>query len=115
VSERSTDLERKTQAPIRTLKVEVIKGPDKGKSVVDNRGSVTIGTAAGNDLVLTDETVSRYHLELERCGDRIAVQDHGSTNGTAVGPMLIEKRRSSSCIRATATGGFAADRPRCGL
>ena len=50
--------------------------------------SLTIGSAPGNDLVTTDTTVSRYHVELRRQSDRILVEDHRSTNGTclAYGP-----------------------------
>jgi len=52
---------------------------------------ITIGSAPGNDLVLEDETISRYHLELRASGDRIAVHDLGSTNGTLHGSLQIEK------------------------
>jgi DNA-binding NtrC family response regulator len=77
--------------PLGTLRAEVVKGPDAGKTLVASSDVLTIGTAPGNDLVLTDETVSRYHLELKLRGDRIAVQDLGSTNGTAQGPTMIER------------------------
>jgi DNA-binding NtrC family response regulator len=77
--------------PLRSLRIEVVGGPDKG--AVFERGSeaVTIGTAADNDLVVTDETVSRYHAELRPIGDRVLVIDHGSTNGTAVGPAHLAR------------------------
>ena len=52
--------------------------------------SLTIGTARGNDLVLTDETVSRYHLELSATPTGISAVDLGSTNGTRFGPVSIE-------------------------
>src|SRR5262249_14682059 len=52
---------------------------------------ITVGTAVGNDFVLTDDTVSRYHLELASRGDRILVQDLGSTNGTRAGAAFIER------------------------
>ncbi len=81
--------------PVRTLRVEVIRGPDTGKSFLAPGGSVSIGSAPGNDLVLTDDTVSRYHLELLRDGDRILIQDHGSTNGVLVQGTLVERARIS--------------------
>ena len=71
--------------PLKTIRVEVSSGSDKGRRAVASGDSVTLGTAEGNDLVLTDPMVSRYHLELRRSGGRILVTDLGSTNGTAVG------------------------------
>ena len=35
-------------------------------------------------------TVSRFHLELRRAEDRIVALDHGSTNGTLIGPVLVD-------------------------
>lgn len=52
---------------------------------------VAVGTAPDNDLVLSDVTVSRYHLELRHLGERILVQDLGSTNGTRSGAVMIER------------------------
>ena len=75
--------------PVRALKLEVTGGPDRGVTWTGSSDSVTIGTAKDNDLCLTDETVSRYHVELRTEGDRIHVKDHGSTNGTMVGPAQI--------------------------
>ncbi len=77
--------------PVKTVRVEVTGGPDAGRDYLARSDSVTIGTADGNDLVLTDPTVSRYHLELRRHGDRILAVDLGSTNGTAIGSVLVER------------------------
>ncbi|MBI4814643.1 MAG: sigma 54-dependent Fis family transcriptional regulator [Deltaproteobacteria bacterium] len=68
--------------PIRALEVEVTDGPDRGRTATSSSDTLTIGTAAPNDLVLSDPTVSRYHADLVRRHDRIAIVDHGSTNGT---------------------------------
>ena len=73
-----------TGIPLKTIRVEVTSGPDRGKVVVAHGDTVTLGTAAGNDLLLTDPMVSRYHLELRRSAGRILVTDLGSTNGTGV-------------------------------
>jgi DNA-binding NtrC family response regulator len=83
--------------PIRALRVEVIAGPDEGQRYIADQGdTVTIGTAPGNDLVLTDETVSRYHLELRRKGDRVQIEDLGSTNGTRIGALHLERAVASA-------------------
>ncbi len=68
--------------PVRTLCAEVVDGPNAGTKRVAETETLTIGTADGNDLVLQDPTVSRYHVELTRGGEGIRVIDHGSTNGT---------------------------------
>ncbi len=48
-----------------------------------------MGSAPGNDLALTDGTVSRFHLEIVRRADRIVIVDHRSKNGTRVGPVSL--------------------------
>jgi DNA-binding NtrC family response regulator len=73
------------------LTVQVVGGPDEGKQVESSAETVAVGTAAGNALQLTDATVSRYHLELTRRTDRIEVVDLGSTNGTCVGPVYVQR------------------------
>ena len=75
--------------PVRAVKVVVERGPDAGKSVTAQRESISIGTAHGNDLELTDPRVSRYHLELTALGDRIRVADKGSTNGTKIDAVML--------------------------
>lgn len=78
------------QAPVRTIRLTVIKGPDQGK-VVSGSETLSLGTAPGNDLVLTDETVSRHHAEIARKGDRLELVDYDSTNGTSVGSTWITR------------------------
>jgi len=75
--------------PVRVLRVEVVSGPDAPRPPMTTTDSVTVGTARGNDLELTDPTVSRYHLELRREGEGIVVIDHGSTNGSRIGAVLL--------------------------
>jgi DNA-binding NtrC family response regulator len=74
-----------------TLVVDVLEGPDAGTSVNVDREVATVGSAAGNDLVLRDETVSRYHLELVRLERGVRVVDLGSTNGTFIAGVQLER------------------------
>jgi DNA-binding NtrC family response regulator len=76
--------------PVLALSVEVIAGPDRGKQL-DGTDELTIGTAEGNDLVLTDRTVSGFHLRAARAMNGIAIEDRHSTNGTFVGEIRIDK------------------------
>ena len=77
--------------PVQTLRVEVTAGPDKGRQLSVDEDRMAVGTAENNELVLSDDTVSRYHLDLIRVPEGVAVEDHGSTNGTYVGPVRIER------------------------
>jgi DNA-binding NtrC family response regulator len=52
---------------------------------------VTLGSAPDNDLVLSDETVSRHHARILRSGDRYLLQDLGSTNGSAVNGVSVKE------------------------
>jgi transcriptional regulator with GAF, ATPase, and Fis domain len=61
----------------------VLSGTQKGVTKVLG-GRMTIGKAADNDLVLSDDTVSRHHCELVRAPDGIHVRDLESTNGTKI-------------------------------
>jgi DNA-binding NtrC family response regulator len=75
--------------PVRTLSLRVVGGADLGLSLEDATGPVTVGNAEGNSLRLTDPSVSRFHVELSRRGDKVVVKDLGSTNGTQVGGLLL--------------------------
>ena len=46
---------------------------------------VTIGRATGNDIVLDDYAVSRFHIRVERRAEKWIVVDLNSTNGALVG------------------------------
>src|SRR5438552_624213 len=52
------------------------------------RSGLTVGQAAGNQLVLAGEGVGRYHLRITSDGARVAVTDLGSRSGT-----LLDERR----------------------
>jgi DNA-binding NtrC family response regulator len=75
--------------PVRTLSLKVVGGVDLGLALSDATGPVTVGNAEGNSLRLTDPSVSRFHVELSRRGDRVVVKDLGSTNGTQVNGLLL--------------------------
>jgi len=73
----------------RTFRLRVASGPDKGKEHVLDEGTTMVGTHADNDLVLTDATVSRYHLEIRVRRDGIEVRDLDTTNGTKHGGARV--------------------------
>jgi DNA-binding NtrC family response regulator len=83
-------LEYPDAQPVQTLVVQVVDGPDKGTEAQAKVETLTVGTANGNDLELSDKTVSRYHLELNSDGEGIRIVDCGSTNGTWFGAARID-------------------------
>jgi DNA-binding NtrC family response regulator len=72
------------------LRFIVVAGPDKGRSVLCDAARVTVGTETGNDLVLTDPTVSRKHCELTSTAAGFLLRDLRSTNGLRLGGCRVE-------------------------
>jgi transcriptional regulator with PAS, ATPase and Fis domain len=70
-------------------RISVTAGPSAGTSIDMAGAPVRIGSAAENDLVLSDNTVSRQHCELEATAGGIRVRDAGSTNGILVGEVRV--------------------------
>jgi transcriptional regulator with PAS, ATPase and Fis domain len=71
------------------VRLQVARGPDAGLSIDLAGQSVKIGTGDDNDLVLTDDTVSRTHCELEPAPGGMRVRDAGSTNGVFCGTARV--------------------------
>jgi DNA-binding NtrC family response regulator len=69
----------------------VIEGPDAGASLRAQVSEVSIGTAPGNDLLLTDPTVSRHHFSITATPDGFLVRDLGSSNGTWAGRVRLQQ------------------------
>ncbi len=67
----------------------VVAGPDKGKETTIEVGTLMVGLHPNNDFVLTDDTVSRYHLEVQHRDHGLAVQDLSTTNGTFHGDTRV--------------------------
>jgi pSer/pThr/pTyr-binding forkhead associated (FHA) protein len=74
--------------------ITVLDGPDAGTSFRARTSEVSVGTAAANDLVLSDPTVSRHHFSLTATSEGLYLKDLGSSNGT-----LIGFNRDSSMMR----------------
>lgn len=77
---------RITASPERRLAVlKVLAGPNPGKLVRLEPGTMTIGRGPNNDLVLKDAQISRSHARLEFDEDTgVLLKDLKSTNGTTV-------------------------------
>ncbi len=61
-----------------------------------DKPSVTIGRAAGNNIIIDHPTISRQHATIKLEGDDFRIYDLGSANGTFVGdtrvrePLILE-------------------------
>jgi DNA-binding NtrC family response regulator len=65
-------------------------GPDKGARVKISV-SLVIGSEAGCGLTLADPTVSRSHAEVSRTAEGYLLQDLGSTNGTFLNGVRVDR------------------------
>ena len=73
---------------VRRCRLEVVAGPDAGKSIELATPTIMIGRT-GADLNLTDPKVSGLHAELRLQSDGYRIRDLGSTNGTHVRGVRI--------------------------
>src|SRR5262249_29982056 len=91
-SKRTAIEQNRVSKAVRCLRLHVEEGSDRGKSFESgDDGPVSVGTSPDNLLVLTDSTVSRYHIDLRPQERGVAVEDLGSRNGTYIGDVLIQR------------------------
>jgi FHA domain/Domain of unknown function (DUF4388) len=86
-----------------------------GSLPVEIGRSVTVGRAAGCDLILEEELTSRRHAALLWEGEVPVIEDLGSTNGTFVNGERIQRRRLTEGDRILIGGNIlklvSASRP----
>ncbi|UCF88229.1 MAG: sigma 54-dependent Fis family transcriptional regulator [bacterium] len=70
--------------------LRVTDGPGKGTSV-EVTASLTIGSRPDSDLRLEDPTVSRKHAGISRTAEGFLLQDLGSTNGTFLNGVRVDR------------------------
>jgi hypothetical protein len=93
VLHRAMSVERVEGRPLGTLVVErsAARTPRVGDRL-PLRATNAIGRDAGNDIALPDEAASARHAKLEAGDGEWFIEDLGSTNGTLVNGVRIEKR-----------------------
>jgi transcriptional regulator with PAS, ATPase and Fis domain len=86
------DVDASLAARVRRFWLVVTEGPDAGTRHLSTGERVVVGTHESADLVLRDDTVSRFHCEIVIAADAATVlRDLGSRNGTTVdGVRAIE-------------------------
>src|SRR5688500_12580648 len=71
------------------IRLTVVNGQSPGLSRVLDVERVRIGAGPGNDLTLSDPTVSSAHFELQAGPQGFTIRDLGSTNGTFVSGVRV--------------------------
>ncbi|MCA9673130.1 MAG: sigma 54-dependent Fis family transcriptional regulator [Myxococcales bacterium] len=82
----------------RKLRLEVMRGPDRGKHVVIGKEEVNIGTLPANDLVLSDTAISRYHVRVSAGMRGFVITDLDSTNGTFIGALRVREVTTAGSV-----------------
>jgi DNA-binding NtrC family response regulator len=69
----------------------VIRGPDRGESLVVDQNPIAIGSDPSAEVQLSDPTISRRHLAVTLAENGVIVRDLGSTNGSFVGGARFQE------------------------
>ncbi len=73
-------------------RLEIVDGPDKGRSFPIQREDIVIGRMAYCEIVLTHKNISRQHARVVRSGDAHFLEDLDSTNGTFLNGKRVRSR-----------------------
>lgn len=75
-------------------RIEVVAGPDKGKSFVVHEGpGRLLGRHQEAFYCVNDPRVSRFHCEVLREGDAVSVKDNGGSGGVLVNGAKVPQAR----------------------
>jgi pSer/pThr/pTyr-binding forkhead associated (FHA) protein len=75
-------------------KVRIVDGIDAGmEKELPETGSCTIGRRSSCDMVLRVDSVSREHCRIEAQDSAYWLYDNGSSNGTLLNGLRIEKAK----------------------
>jgi len=76
---------------LRKLHLVIHPGAEDSRDLQFDQNTITIGSKDDNDLVLDDDTVSRRHCRIVQHEDSFVADDLGSTNGTFINGVRIER------------------------
>jgi adenylate cyclase len=70
----------------------IISSPDGKRGILElTKPVITLGRGNGNDLVLNDSSVSRFHAVIKVDEEGVVIADRGSTNGVIVNEAKIQE------------------------
>jgi len=76
---------------LRRCKLLVREGDEEREVTFDAKSEITVGAMDDNDLVLRDDTVSRYHCKIVQEGESYVLLDLDSTNGSFINRVRIRE------------------------
>jgi len=82
--------------PAPVPRLEFLCGPLAGQTIPLHEEITTLGSVAGNTIVLADPAVSRKHMGIRRQGKQFEFADLGSTNGVYINGHRIPKKSLTS-------------------
>ena len=93
--------------PRRAVAVDVIAGPDSGRSQFLAPGRITIGRSSSADLAIDDPSVSRHHVSLEVSAEwRVTIDpSQGSANGVFVNDVEVTEPTVITAADVVGLGG----------
>jgi pSer/pThr/pTyr-binding forkhead associated (FHA) protein len=89
--DEDADDENKTRAGP-PVELEIVEGPDQGMRRKFKGVRMVIGRTAGVDLLLSDQSVSRRHIELIHGDEGVLLRDLASGNGTRLNGSKVGEK-----------------------
>ena len=71
----------------------ILNDPSENRTFQFDKDIVYVGRSSGNDIRIKEKHISRTHLKITRKGDKYAIEDLGSGNGTFVNGKLISPNK----------------------
>jgi signal transduction histidine kinase len=71
----------------------ILNDPSENRTFQFDKDIVYVGRSSGNDIRIKEKHISRIHLKITRKGDKYAIEDLGSGNGTYVNGELISPNK----------------------
>jgi DNA-binding NtrC family response regulator len=81
----------RSELRLRRFRLTVVAGNERGQLLELGADDVSVGSAPGNDLVLSDPAVSRHHFTIVSTPRGPQLRDLGSTNGTLINGVPVER------------------------
>ena len=82
---------RPTAIHLRKCKLVIERDDGKSSEYIFDQNNIAVGAMEDNDLVIDDDTASRYHCRIYQDDDHYLLQDLDSTNGTFVNRVRIKE------------------------
>ena len=76
---------------LRKCKLVIEREDGQASEYIFDQNNITVGAMEDNDLVLEDDTVSRYHCRIYQDENSYLIQDQESTNGTFINRVRIKE------------------------